>query len=291
MIGTWTRVPFLFNNSSLGRARDAAIRVVHDETKRVIQLRRELINSDNTNTGPPSDAENDDDNNVYTTSKRRRVAFLDSLLLAQREGADLTDENILEEVCTFMFGGHDTTSTALAYALFHLSRDERVQRRAYEEAIEMGPLHDANEPRPYLEAIIKETMRLYAIVPMYSRTTQKPFRMGKLTVPAGTTVVVISYLVHRDPDFYPDPERFWPERFVDGEAEGARKEHPFAHIPFSAGPRNCIGQRFALLELKAILTRLLRQFEWLPVDGFKPTLVPELVLKSANGLPVRLRQR
>lgn len=293
MFGSWTRIPFLFNISKFGRERDAAITVLHNETRRVVKLRRDLLDADfaattNGTFKKTGNTDDGDENNLYLSSKRR-LAFLDVLLLSQREGALLTNENILEEVNTVMFGGHDTISATLAFVLYSISQDERVQQCAYEEAVELGPLQDANQSRPYLEAIIKETMRLYPAAPFYSRQIENDYQMGKWTVPAGASVMVATYTLQRDPKLYKDPNRFWPERFL--EEEDARSTHAFAHIPFSAGPRNCIGQRFATLELKCTITRLLRQFNLLPAVGFVPSLVPQIVLTSVNGLKVRLRQR
>lgn len=93
-------------------------------------------------------------------------------------------------------------------------------------------------------------------------------------------------MVHRNPKIFPEPETFNPARFLND-----AQFHPFANIAFSAGQRNCIGQRFAMLELKCSITRLLRAYEFLPVEGFIPNLKPELILKSENGVQVRLKMR
>lgn len=107
-----------------------------------------------------------------------------------------------------------------------------------------------------------------------------------MILPPGTFVTILAYMIHRNPEIFPEPEKFNPERFLNGQYI-----HPFAHVAFSAGPRNCIGQRFAMLELKCALSKLLRAFEYLPVPGFVPQVLPELVLKSGNGIQVQLRKR
>lgn len=110
---------------------------------------------------------------------------------------------------------------------------------------------------------------------------------GKHNLPAGVTVIVNVYLLHREPNHFKDPEVFRPERF----AKDAAPMQPFAHLPFSGGARNCIGQKFAMIELKCTLSRLVREFEFGAVEGFQMQLVPEMVLKSLNGVMVRLRKR
>lgn len=112
------------------------------------------------------DVDTSDDINVYLTTKKR-FAFLDMLLIQQMEGKGITDQQIREEVDTFMFEGHDTTSSALSFALYELSQNPKVQQIAYEEALEFKGRE--NEPMKYLEGVIKETLRLYPSVPFYAR--------------------------------------------------------------------------------------------------------------------------
>lgn len=299
----WQRFNILFDLSSAGRARNAALRVLHDETYRVIKLRRKLLQEQQLQEKPE---QKDDD-----AGAKRRLAFLDVLLLAQMEGnADLSDVDIREEVDTFMFEGHDTTSSAIAFAISLLSKHADVQQRVYEEAVELEGRE--KEPMPYLEAVIKETLRLYPSVPFFSRNVLEDLSVGNVTVPKGAAVSCLIYMLHRDPDSFPDPERFDPDRFYLDE----KQLHPFAFAAFSAGPRNCIGklrsnsfygskwhynscffyslctgQKFAMLELKCSLSSLLRHYQFLPVADHKPIPLAELVMKSGNGIQVRMRPR
>lgn len=105
-------------------------------------------------------------------------------------------------------------------------------------------------------------------------------------VPKSVTIAVLASSLHRDAKYYPDPDVFNPERFFGGDSS-----HPFSFMAFSAGPRNCIGQRFAMLELKLALAKILRTFNVLPVDGFEPILVGRLVMCSLNGIQIRLSKR
>lgn len=224
----WQRFNLFFDLSAAGRARNAALRVLHGETDRVIKLRRKLLEEQQQSEQP----QKEDD-----AGAKRRLAFLDVLLLSQMEGAaDLSDVDIREEVDTFMFEGHDTTSSAIAFAISLLSKHADVQQRVFEEAVELEGRE--KEPMPYLEAVIKETLRLYPSVPFFSRKVLEDLSVGNVTVPKGASVSCLIYMLHRDPDSFPDPERFDPDRFYLNE----KQLHPFAFAAFSAGPRNCIGK-------------------------------------------------
>lgn len=112
------------------------------------------------------------------------------------------------------------------------------------------------------------------------------FYLGNYTLPAGVAVNVPAYQVHREAKYFPEPLLFRPERFLNGEPI-----HPYAHVAFGTGARNCVGQRFATLELKCVLTRLLRAFEFSAVEGFQHEISPDLTIRSKNGLMIRLRKR
>ncbi|XP_034489516.1 probable cytochrome P450 4s3 [Drosophila innubila] len=278
----WQRFNVLFNLSEAGRVRNAALQVLHEETYRVINMRRkQLQQAQAEQLAEQKDQQQDND-----VGGKRRLAFLDMLLLSQMEGgSDLSDVDIREEVDTFMFEGHDTTSSAIAFAISLLSKHAEVQQRVYEEAIELEGRE--KESMPYLEAVIKETLRLYPSVPFFSRKVAEDLNVGKLTIPKGAAVSCLIYMLHRDPDSFPDPERFDPDRFYLNE----QQLHPFAFAAFSAGPRNCIGQKFAMLELKSSLSMLLRHYQFLPVAGHQPNPLAELVMKSGNGVRVCIKPR
>lgn len=274
----WQRFELLYRFTDSYKERSEALKVLHGETNRVIKLRRQMLQD--TNIHNMADAEKSDD-----VGGKRRLAFLDMLLISQLEGGSLTDREIREEVDTFLFEGHDTTSSAIAFCIYLLSQHEQEQQRAYEEAVAMQGRE--KESMRYLEAVIKETLRIYPSVPFYSRKVQEDLQVGNLTVPKGASVSTLAYMVHRDEKNYPEPEKFNPERFLVTDKE----LHPFAFVAFSAGPRNCIGQKFAMLELKLSLSSLLRSYEFLPVKDFVPNPLAELVMKSGNGIQIRMRPR
>ncbi|KAH8420159.1 hypothetical protein KR009_006410 [Drosophila setifemur] len=274
----WQRLNIFFKHTKAGKERDACLSILHEETKRVIRVRREQLLQERAESRP--EAEQDD------VGGKRRLAFLDMLLLSQMEGgSELTDTDIREEVDTFMFEGHDTTSSAIAFSLSLLSKNPAAQQRAYEEACDLEGRE--KEPMPYLEAVIKETLRIYPAVPFFSRKVLEDLQVGKLTIPKGASISCLVYMLHRDPRNFPDPERFDPDRFLLNE----KQMHPFAFAAFSAGPRNCIGQKFAMLELKTTLSILLRSYRFLPDEDHQPRPLAEIVTKSGNGIRLRILPR
>ena len=136
---------------------------------------------------------------------------------------------------------------------------------------------------------VKETLRLFPSVPFFSRYVSEDIEIAGYKVPKGVSATIFTYMIHRDEKYYPDPEKFDPDRFLP---ENSADRHPYAYIPFSAGKRNCIGQRFALMEEKIILANIFRRFE---VKSLSTTdeikMLPELVLKPMNGIPISIKPR
>lgn len=159
-----------FRFTKMYRLEQKLLKVLHGETNNVIRQRRDMIKTWNL------DQVRDETSGSYYEGSKKRLAFLDMLLIAQMEGKEITDTQIREEVDTFMFEGHDTTSSALSFALYLLSRNPEAQDLAYKEALEFEDREQEN--MKYLEAVIKETLRLYPAVPFYSRTTKAPFQLG-----------------------------------------------------------------------------------------------------------------
>ena len=169
-----------------------------------------------------------------------------SLLLraGHEDGSPLTDEEVRDEVLTMVMAGYETTTSGCAWALERLLRSpEKLDRLTAE--IEAG------QDDVYLDAVVKETLRIRPVVPVVARHLAEAIELDGYVIPAGSTVMVSIYLVHNDESTYPDPREFKPERFLGGTPEGA------AWIPFGGGVRRCIGARFAELEMKVVLTQVL----------------------------------
>ncbi|EDS33496.1 cytochrome P450 4d10 [Culex quinquefasciatus] len=282
------RLDFTFKYTSYAKIQKQALAVLHGYTDNVIHSRRkELAKTHSQN----DFSEND-------VGQRKKVAFLDMLLQATTtDGQPLTDLEIREEVDTFMFEGHDTTTSAMSFLLGVLAKHPEVQKKVYDEVrnvfgddpskpATLAMLNELN----YLDMVIKETLRLYPSVPMFGRKMMENHDIDGTIFPAGSNVIVMPYIMGRDPDYFEDPLEFRPERFaVETSAE---KSNPYRYVPFSAGPRNCIGQKFAVAEIKSLVSKTLRHYEILPDTSEEPEkLYSEATLKNEKGVILRLKKR
>jgi cytochrome P450 len=185
-----------------------------------------------------------------------RADVLAMLLDARDEdGEPMTDGELRDELMTLLVAGHETTATMLCWAMDFLLGDERVLakvRRELADAGGEGELDLATVVKlPYLDAVIKEVLRLRPVVPAVGRRLKEPIALGRYEIPAGELVVPVSFLTHRLASVYPEPEAFKPERFVD------KKPDPYAWFPFGGGARRCLGMTFSLHELKVVLASVL----------------------------------
>ncbi|XP_053660636.1 cytochrome P450 4d2-like [Anopheles marshallii] len=283
-VKVWQRVDFLFNLSADKGRQDRIIKVLHDFTTKIIQSRRkELMEQGGGVIGGTVE-----DEDMADIGTKRRMAFLDVLLQATIDGRPLTDKEIQEEVDTFMFEGHDTTTIAISFTLLLLARHPEVQEKAYQEIVDIAgtdpykPVSHRNlQDMKYLEMVIKESLRLYPPVPIIARRFTENVELGDKIVPEGSNFNIGIMHMHRDPTLFPDPERFDPERFAPDRT--MEQSSPYAYVPFSAGPRNCIGQKFAMLELKSTVSKVIRNFK-LTSAGPEPKLTMQLTLKPRDGL-------
>ena len=171
-----------------------------------------------------------------------------SMLLAARDdqGGSLTDEELRDELMTMLVAGHETTATALAWAWERLLRRPDVLERLGREVA-------VGEDDSYLDAVVKETLRLRPVIMLVARRLTRPLTVAGLDLPAGTVVAPCIYLAHRRPEVYPDPAEFRPERFLERPAE------TYSWIPFGGGIRRCIGAAFAQYEMKIVLRTMVER--------------------------------
>jgi len=200
-----------------------------------------------------------------------------------------------DEVNTFMFEGHDTTASGINWILHLLGNHPEIQAKCHDEldAVFGDDSRDVTfddlKNLPYLECVLKEALRLYPSVPMFARMLQEDVTMAGYLIPNGTQVLFFPYVVHRDPKHWPDPDTFNPDRFLP---ENSLGRHPFAYLPFSAGARNCIGQRFALIEEKTLMAWLLRFFKVKSVHRRDQIRAKgEIILRPSEGVHVELELR
>jgi cytochrome P450 len=201
---------------------------------------------------------------IYAEIRERREApdlavrtdVLSRLILVRDGGDGLTDEELRDQLVTLLLAGHETTATALAWALHELGRDPAQLARAREAARTGDDDH--------LEAVLKEAMRLHPVIPMVVRTLMKPVTIGGWNLPAGTTVGPSILVTHARADNHPDPERFDPTRFV------GRNPPVNTWIPFGGGVRRCIGAGFSLMEGVVVLREILTAYDVTAVGTDRP---------------------
>jgi cytochrome P450 len=172
-----------------------------------------------------------------------------SLLLSARDedGNPLTDRELRDELVTLLLAGHETTATSIGWAFERLLRTPRALERLTEEV-------QAGESDEYMEATIKEILRVRPVVTEVFRAPSEPTELGGYLVEPGTQLAASIFLVQYDPELYPpDPEEFRPERFLDGAPE------PYTWVPFGGGVRRCLGAAFAQLEMKVVIGAILRR--------------------------------
>jgi cytochrome P450 len=173
-----------------------------------------------------------------------------SLLVAARDddGRALTDQELRDEIITLLVAGHETTATALAWALERLSRSPRALARAVAEV-------DAGESDEYLEAVCRETLRVRPVIQDVMRKVKEPIEVGGARIEPGAMAMPAIALAHLDEETYRDADEFRPERFLEA------KPGTYTWLPFGGGPRRCIGAAFALMEMKTVLATVLRDVE------------------------------
>jgi cytochrome P450 len=214
-----------------------------------------------------------------------------SLLLAARDedGNPLTDQELRDELMTLLFAGHETTATALAWALYWTHRLPDVQANVHKELAELGENPDAIaiSRLPYLSALCEETLRIYPVALFtFTRILKAPWTLLHYELEPGTQLTCCIYLLHHHPDVYADPKQFRPERFLE------RQFSPYEYIPFGGGSRRCLGMAFALFEMKLVLAKVLAHWhlDLVSDQPIRPvrrgfTLAPE------KGVPMQVGTR
>jgi cytochrome P450 len=213
------------------------------------------------------------------------AGILAHLLRAHREGT-LSRGQLRDELATLLLAGYETTANAMTWTVYLLAAHPEVQERVRAELLAVGvPAREDLERLAVTRQVLFEAMRLYPPVPVMLREATGDLELGGRTLPPGTFVVFWTYLTHRHPDFWTDPETFRPERFANGGHPGG---HPYAYLPFGAGPRRCAGRDFALFEMTVNLALLLRRHRVELVPGRPVSTVPGLTLRPDRRILARL---
>ncbi len=215
-------------------------------------------------------------------------------LLSARDddGTGMSDLQVRDEVATIFLAGHETTALALSFAMFLLAGHSEIQAKVCDEVdgvLEGRRATMADVARlPYVEAVIKEAMRVYPPVYMFGREALEDVEIAGWVIPRGAQVLTPVWAIHRDERWYDDPLTFRPERWLDGLAERLPK---YAYLPFGGGARVCVGNHFAMLEAILGLATLMQGLELHPMPDFELDLMTSVTLRPRTGVKVRVRLR
>lgn len=309
----WLRFDSLFKYSDFAKQQQGYLNTIHGLSNTVIKKKKELFNqlqnepkiqqniveeTDNVDvTGTFLDSKgyikDDLDDDV---GEKKRQAFLDLLLETKKMNGTLTDAEIKEEVDTIMFEGHDTTAAGSSFVLSLLGIHQDVQAKVMQELHEI--FGDSDRPATfndtlqmkYLERVILEALRMYPPVPLIARKLNQDVKLASgYVLPANCTVVIAQFKVHRHPDIWENPDVFNPDNFLP---EKMASRHYYSYIPFSAGPRSCVGRKYAMLKLKVLLSTLLRNYKVVSnVTEAEFVLRGDIILKREDGFRIKLQPR
>ncbi|KAI5639616.1 cytochrome p450 domain-containing protein [Phthorimaea operculella] len=275
----WLHYGFIFRWTSTKAREQRATKIIHRMSSKLINKRKSVL------------AKNQDIKNGFVKESNNPKLFIDMLLELQAQN-HYTEKQVREEVDTFLFGGHDSVSTTIMYTLVLLGSYPRVQEKVYAEVKDvlgssLNVKKDDLSKLVYLEAVLKESMRLYPYAPYVSRSIDEDVILRNCTLSAGSTLFVLLYGTHRHQGWWgPDAEEFRPERWL----ETTVPDHPGAFLAFSWGKRGCIGKPYAMLLLKTTLSYLVRNFKF-TADHTKMKLELNVVLKPLSGHHIILEKR
>ena len=217
-----------------------------------------------------------------------------SLLMSamDEDGTQMTPRQLRDESMTLFLAGHETTAQALAWTWYLLGENSAAEARLHEE---LHSVLNGRSPEPgdlaklpYLDALLHEVLRMYPPAYITARTSIEPSQIGGYDFPAGSTMLMSQWVMHRDPRFYDDPDSFRPERWLDGLAG---RLPAGAYFPFGDGPRRCIGQGFAMLEAAIVIGTLAQRFQFRLVPGHPVHPEPLVTLRPRHGIRMTLHTR
>jgi cytochrome P450 len=218
-----------------------------------------------------------------------------AMLMAARDGgtgAPMSERELIDEIMTLIVAGHETTATGLNWTWYLLSQNPDAEARLHTELDALPERHplelSASGELPFARAVVDEALRLFPPVWTFTRRALEADTLGGFQVPAGSDVILPTYVIHRHPRYWHEPDAFRPERFAPGgEGQGAS----FAYIPFGAGPRRCLGDGFAIYEMLANLSRFGRRFRLRMVPGQQVTMEPRVNLRPTQPMFMTLARR
>jgi cytochrome P450 len=213
-----------------------------------------------------------------------------ALVAACDASGGLTGAQVHDHVMTLLMAGHETTANALTWTLHLLSQHPEAQERVREEVdrLERAPSYAELAGLVLTRAVVTEAMRLFPPAWIVGRTTTAPLIVDGRDLPTGTVLVVSPLLLHHDPRWFPEPEAFDPDRWLDARRAAVPRH---AYLPFGTGPRSCLGEQFAWVEAVTLLAVLVRRFRFAALSSAPPVPQYRVTLRPEGGLPLRVHQR
>ena len=231
---------------------------------------------------------------LETNPENKPQDILQSLIEAQdNDGSKFTEKELIDQIAVMFLAGHETSASALSWALYLVAQDRDIQDRMHAETELAFGQEGGLQPRHFkflklTRDVFRETLRLYPPVSFVPRDITVPETMRDKKLKKGSAIFISLWLMQRHREIWKNPDTFDPDRFSrDDEKEAIRS----AYMPFSQGPRVCLGASFALQEAAIILSMIVHHYEIAPVEGHVPRPVARLTLRSENGIRLRLRKR
>ena len=244
------------------------------------------------------------DTTIYEILQQRRTATqatgaevgdLLGMLLAARDeetGESMSDRQLRDEVVTIFAAGHETTAVAMSWTWYMLSQNPQCEALLHEELDRVlagrAPCFADLEQLPYTRMVFEEAIRLYPPAFSLIRVAAADDSIGPHHIPKGAMVTLSPWVTHRNPQLWPDPERFYPGRFLP---EAVRQRHKFAYFPFGGGPRVCIGNSFALMEGRLILAALAQRYRLRLAPGHPVEPQGRITLRPRHGMRMTIEAR
>ncbi|XP_052738453.1 cytochrome P450 4C1-like [Bicyclus anynana] len=289
----WLHPDWVFRLSPKYTKYQKCAQYIHDFTDEIINNKRKELKNDKQRTC-------DNDNSPYDLGDYKNKSFLELLIHLSGGEKGYTDLELREEILTIIMAGTDTSAVGMAFTLILLGKYPDIQQKVYEELKEVfgdsnRPLVKEDLPKlKYLERVVKESFRLFPPVPFILRKVEKEITLPSgVTIPSGSGIFVSIFGAHRDPKYWgPDAEHFDPDRFLP---ERFNLQHACSYMPFSYGPRNCVGYQYAFQSIKTALTSILRNYKVIgePEKGPIPNIrvKVDIMLKAAEGYYVKFEKR
>nr|XP_050868883.1 cytochrome P450 4C1-like [Vespula vulgaris] len=265
----WLHADIFFYNTAIGKKFQKCLSYMDNITSNIMKKKKESISRNNIN------QELTKENSV----QHPRV-FLDLLFESSHEEGKYSQQDIRDEINTMIIAGSDTTTTTISFVFLMLASFPDIQNEVYEE---LNQIYGSNNPKyalishddtkrmKLLERVIKETLRLFPIGPVIGRKVTKDIEVEQnLTIPKGSSLLFWIFKLHRNKKYWNEPLKFDPNRFLSGNV------HPHSFLPFGIGARSCLGQTFAMLEMKMIIATILRRFI-IKID--RPVVIEDIALK------------